>query len=191
MSPGVWTNKTLIDWQPTTLPRGSVRFACVMCVCVRACVTVACEHCCDAGPLFYGLYTCDKSTEELKCFSTTLKAMCQHWTTKSTQFPWTVSLPLIVYHSSVSGGWPLWRTGASPWGDHVSVEIQDKYWCLSFQTSVPPVAALWHLCKYLRRECCLYSLCSLCSFCFKSSLFSVFYVPLHPVSRFICNKKQG
>lgn len=38
-------------------------------------------------PTFYGVCTCDKSSGELKCFSTMLKAMCQHLITKSTQFP--------------------------------------------------------------------------------------------------------
>lgn len=48
-----------------------IRYMCFsVCVCVRAML----RH----KPMFYGVCTCDKSTQELKCFSTMLKAMCQH-----------------------------------------------------------------------------------------------------------------
>lgn len=112
-----------------------------------ACLLCECEPCHNVDTMFYGVCTCDKSTEELKCFSTMLKAMCQHLTTKSIKFPWTVSLPLIVYHSSVSGGWPLWLTGLSPWGDHVSVESTGK--STDVQTSVPVVAPFPLLCFHV------------------------------------------
>ena len=41
-------------------------------------ITALCLCAMQHRPMFYGVCTCDKSTEELKCFSTTLKAKCQY-----------------------------------------------------------------------------------------------------------------
>ncbi len=56
----------------TTLLLLSIMY--VLRVCVLLYVWAAPPH----RPMFYGVCTYDKSTEELKCFSTMLKAMCQH-----------------------------------------------------------------------------------------------------------------